>query len=309
MDPLKQQLLETVATVEPTQAFWGALFSVGASLIGGLLSKPKAPTPAPAPQVVKVVETRNEVDYKKLAENAREGGFNPKTALQYGGAAGHAVTQTPFLTSNPDYVNWQAQNEYEQRRSSWLGGMFSSVGSAIGQVANYQQAQRTNYWNEQLVKSEINRNYAVSNNFRPSVNYPSNSEYFHASNDGPQSFSDIMQHDWEQPKYTQSAPWYEMTTGIMRPHPWLLDAETVDNMWGDWAGSGYGLLKAPIDLTYTGTKVITDASRKYLGPHIQAGIDILYNNINRNAFGSWDNFNPGLKTTRSYSGQMKRHAQ
>ncbi|MGV0876663.1 hypothetical protein V6767_05915 [Martelella sp. FLE1502] len=124
---------------------FGALLGLGASLIGGLISKPKKqPTPpppakasplvlpapptlaapfkgpsisgyidgvgaAPDPTVIKTVNQYSAIDLKRLVAESEAAGFNPLTVLRAGGAAGYQYTNAPFLATNPEYVDWETR--------------------------------------------------------------------------------------------------------------------------------------------------------------------------------------------------------
>lgn len=120
---------------------FGALLGLGASLIGGLLSKPKKkPTPppppktvplilaappkgpdiagyingvgdAPDPEIIKNGTQYGAIDFDRLIADSEAAGFNPLTVLRAGGAAGYQVTNIPFLSTNPAYVDWQTDLE------------------------------------------------------------------------------------------------------------------------------------------------------------------------------------------------------
>lgn len=86
---------------------WGAIASIGGSLISGLFGSKKQ-------------KTTNTVDYQALVRNAEAAGFNPLTALRAGGAAGHTVTTHPALSSVGEAIGGALQtagNVFDQRRA------------------------------------------------------------------------------------------------------------------------------------------------------------------------------------------------
>jgi len=70
---------------------WGAIASIGSSLIGGLFGKKK--------KQEKTV-TESHVDYGRMVREAEAAGFNPLTALRNGGSAGFSVS-TSTTPANP----------------------------------------------------------------------------------------------------------------------------------------------------------------------------------------------------------------
>ena len=160
--------------------FLGTLaLGLAGQAISNAVNKPKAPPPpppAPAPQIIKVVETQNSVNYNLLAQNARAAGFNPLTALRYGGAAGHIKAQTPILTSNPVFHTWEANRQHQiaktaaenARRSQWgnmISGAFNSFAPYVS--GEYQYKQRRQQTELALFQSEIRRNNHSNRGFSP----------------------------------------------------------------------------------------------------------------------------------------------
>ena len=66
----------------------GEIITAGAGLLGSLFGSKKQ-------------TTTNEVNYVKMARNARAAGFNPLTALRNGGAAGFTTTTSPTVSQLP----------------------------------------------------------------------------------------------------------------------------------------------------------------------------------------------------------------
>jgi len=164
---------------------WGFFASVAVGFLGSLFSRPKKPTPppppprpappppppprpvapaavAPPPQIIKIVETKSSVDYQGLVDSSRAAGFNPLTALRNGGAAGFQVTNTPFLTSNPQFVTWQNrvnnQNRYNDQvynnqmlgynsNAQWQRDTYNHSVSVLENNSRYEQASRTHWAN------------------------------------------------------------------------------------------------------------------------------------------------------------------
>ncbi len=62
-------------------SIWGAIGSIGSTLLGGLFGRKKQ-------------STSNTVDYVSMVRNAEAAGFNPLTALRNGGAAGFTTSTT-----------------------------------------------------------------------------------------------------------------------------------------------------------------------------------------------------------------------
>ena len=171
---------------------FGALFGFIGNLVGSIFSKPKKPAPAPEPQVVKVVETQNKSDLKTLVADSKEAGFNPLTVLKAGGASAFQITQTPFLTTNPEYVNWQANEDYKQRKSAWLGNTIASIGSGISNVYGAYQTQQRRTLENQLLYSEIYRNNSAAQSYslQPRQALAPSSEWHQASNGQPIALPD-----------------------------------------------------------------------------------------------------------------------
>lgn len=233
MDSVSYITLETLQHNEPTYAFFGALFSIGASLLGGLLSKPKAPTPAPAPQVVKVVETKQTPNIQEGVDAAKAAGFNPASAARMGLIQGFMTNETPFLTTNPEYVNWEANNNYQQQKSAWIGNMFSSVGSAAQQWGNYRQNQQSLSQQSRLIDSEIFRNYSQSKSYlQPNQWVAPTAEWHHAKNSGPvatdQYTGEPYLYDWKVGDVTVTNPYTSLYV-----NPNISDVEIKETRYGD----------------------------------------------------------------------------
>lgn len=82
---------------------WGPIIGAGLSAIGSFFG---------GDDDEKVV--RQEVDYRKMAQNAEKAGFNPLTAIRNGGSAGFTNTYTPALSA-----------------ADRFGAMFQTLGNAI----------------------------------------------------------------------------------------------------------------------------------------------------------------------------------
>jgi len=76
-------------------SLWGAVASVGSSLLGGLFGKKKKN---------ESTTTTSYVDYARMRDDAEAAGFNPLTALRNGGSAGFSVSTstTPTPLSSPN---------------------------------------------------------------------------------------------------------------------------------------------------------------------------------------------------------------
>lgn len=271
-DQVSYITLETLQHNPPKLAFWGSLFSIGASLLGGLLSRPKKPAPAPAPQVVKVVETKQTPNIQEGVDAAKKAGFNPASAARMGLIQGFITNQTPFLTTNPDYVNWEANNNYQQQRSSWMGNMFSTIGSAANQWSNYQQNLKSFAQQSRLIDSEIYRNYSTGrqNYFKPAQWSGAQTEWHHAKNGSPIPLPD----GWERGIPTVTNPIHPQ---VWEPNPYLADAEAWETRHGDIAQEIGGAINLVGDVAWNaykyGSKVYDQGTKVYnsLLPHGVSG--------------------------------------
>lgn len=254
MDSVSYITLETLQHSPPKLAFWGALFSVGAALVGGLLSKPKKPTPAPAPQVVKVVETKQTPNIQEGVDAAKKAGFNPASAARMGLIQGFITNETPFLTTNPQYVNWEANNNYQQQKSSWMGNMFSSVGSAAQQWGSFKQNQQRLDMQSRLIDSEIYRNYSTGrqNYFKPAQWSGAQTEWHHAKNKSPVPIV-------SDPSGNQIFPSGDIYStnvlGLQNFDYTNPDTENVEQVYGELAAELWGI-----------SKMGRDVARHYGGP-------------------------------------------
>jgi len=66
-------------------SFWGAIGSIGSSVLGGLFGRKKKAESS---------TTTSYVDYDRLVRDSEAAGFNPLTALRNGGSAGFSVSTT-----------------------------------------------------------------------------------------------------------------------------------------------------------------------------------------------------------------------
>lgn len=104
------------------------------------------PPPAPAPQIIQTATTENRINLKDFVDESIAAGFNPLTTLRAGVAQGFSQIQTPFLTTNRRYVDWERdQNE----RSSVLAHFRDLDRDYFGQkyqhsrdVHTFKQSQR-----------------------------------------------------------------------------------------------------------------------------------------------------------------------
>lgn len=270
------QLLTTTAIAAVEQgaqheAFFGFLLGAALSVGAALLNKPKAPpapppvpvpTPAPAPQIVKVVETKTTPNLEEAVETAKAAGFNPATAAAYGLLQGFTTQQTPFLTTNPKYVTWQSQQDYntqnynrtlqiqqdqynyQQQKRSWASGLLSTGAGLVTGFQNYRSNQvRTGLQND-LLRSEIyrnnslgTRNYATAN----SISAGSRTEWYNPiKTTQPVSGNPT---DWKDGDVNVTNPWPNHTVDPNRA-----DAEAVETRYGEIAAEGYGLFNVGADL-------------------------------------------------------------
>lgn len=70
-------------------SLWGAIGSIGSSLVGGLFGKKKQ-------------TTTSEVNYERMAYLASKAGFNPLTAIRNGGSSGFTSTTSPTVSAMPE---------------------------------------------------------------------------------------------------------------------------------------------------------------------------------------------------------------
>lgn len=264
--------------------FFGALLGIGASLF----SKPKPqqpipqplpppppppPPPAPPPQVVVIEKQTSTVDLGKLVTDSKAAGFNPLTVLRNGGLAGYQVTDVPFLTTNPRFVDWEAKNqsvrddynysvnaqtlswqnataqqEYKSAKREWVGGLISGVGSAMSAYSGYASQKGANYrqgLENQLLLSEIERNHAStwSQVFQPNAVSGSSTSWV-----DPKGNSGLNPYGYETdiPKTTNPFPNY------LKQAPWMPNAEVVEDSYGELVSWPYGIVRAGVDSGYTG---------------------------------------------------------
>lgn len=226
---------------------WGFLLGGALSLIGSLFSKPEPqpapppPPPPPPPQTVVVAEQKNEVDLKKLVKDSEDAGFNPLTVLRNGGVAGYQTTHIPFLTTNPDYVKWEADYNYEVKKTEiawqnrnaekqWMGSLISGVGSMVsdfGQKFNPTTMANAEYrrgLENDLIKSEIYRNYGTT----PVKGFGqvNSATGRNASSTRISGNSTIT--DWQPGQVSVTNPW-----GKDKVDPNLADAEAYEARYGD----------------------------------------------------------------------------
>lgn len=266
---------------------WGFLLGGALSLIGSFFSKPDPqpepppppppPPPAPAPQVVVVEKQTNEVDMKKLVKDSEEAGFNPLTVVRNGGLAGYQVTNVPFLTTNPAFVDWEAKNkadtdhynwevnkrEIAWRNSNaekqWMGSLISGVGGmAMNFAEKYNpltmaRAEERRVLENDLMRSEIMRNNSsVSRMFQPNVATVSGNvqkarapvDIFGASGltGDPQKWG----YKVNEPQITNPAPAWWRRTNLFG------DMQNWEDAYAEIVSNTVGLASVAVDGAYTG---------------------------------------------------------
>lgn len=143
---------------------FGALFSAGASLLGGLFGKKKA-----TPQVTESTQTTDAstalsstsststINYAAMVKAAEGAGFNPLTVLRNGGSAGfmegtqNTISMTPQLTTRTSSTTSGGSSGSS---GPDYGQIFGSLGQAVGDymdpIASKKRAVESAVYDAQL---------------------------------------------------------------------------------------------------------------------------------------------------------------
>ncbi|WHA39890.1 hypothetical protein [Agrobacterium larrymoorei] len=223
---------------------WGEIFSAGAGLLSSMFGGKKKQT------------TETTIDLAKLVKSANNNGFNPLTVLRNGGAAGFSTTTSPTISNTPEaFAN--------------LGGI---LGQALGDKLDPIQAKKREL-DTLLVDTQLRqlkegpqmagRLYAprtytgtkVSQQLVPRLGVSTSSKTASV----PAAYNPNKYEVTEATKVNYG------NQSIWQSNPWLPSADTIEQDFGDVAGSAYGVPKLAADLAWNGWRFknhIVDSYRK-----------------------------------------------
>lgn len=188
-------------------------------------------------------ETTSSVDYKKMAREATEAGFNPLTAIRNGGSAGFTTTTGPSISNTPEIL-------------SNLGGI---LGDALGDKLDPIQAKRREI--DTLLVDRQLRQLKEGPQVPGRLMTPRTFEGVKVSQQivprlsasTPKAASVPAAYDLGNPNGYEQSDAKKMNYGNQswwKSNPWLPAAEAVEDDLGDVAGSLYGAPKLAVDLGY-----------------------------------------------------------
>lgn len=208
--------------------------TAAASIFGGLFGKKKKQ------------ETTTRINYGQMVADATAAGFNPLTAIRNGGSAGFTTTTSPTISNTPEIL-------------SNLGGV---LGQALGDKLDPINAK----------KREIDT-LLVDRQLRQLKEGPQVAGSFKV----PRTFTGTKVSQQLVPRLgassankTASVPAaynpnkYEVTEAtkvnygnqsVWQSNPWLPSADTIEQDFGDVAGSAYGVPKLAADLAWNGYRL------------------------------------------------------
>lgn len=224
---------------------WGEILSAGASLLSGLFGGKKKQT------------VSNEVDYVKMAGNAQAAGFNPLTAIRNGGSAGFTTTTSPTISAMPEV----------------LGNLGGILGNALDKKLDPIEAKKreidTILLDRQLGQLKMGpqvpggwkprstfEGTKVSTQLAPRVGPSATSKS--ASVPAAYDVKPIDGYEVETAKHTDYGK-----QSLWQANPWLPAASTIEDDYGDLAGSAYGFVKTPVDLGYNAARWTLMARDRY----------------------------------------------
>lgn len=219
---------------------WDALISGGLSLVSSLFGRKK--------QTVS-----NEVNYSKMVANAQAAGFNPLTALRNGGSAGFTSTTSPTISAMPEV----------------LGNLGGILGSALDKKLDPIEAKKreidTILLDQQL--GQLKQGPQLPASWSPRATYEGMKVSTQlAPRVGPSATTrsasvpaaykpNYKTEDAKVVKYGDGTGW--------QSNPWMPSADTIEQDFGDVAGSVYGIPKVAADLAWNGYRYIRNAAADY----------------------------------------------
>ncbi|KQZ96898.1 hypothetical protein ASD74_06485 [Rhizobium sp. Root564] len=217
---------------------WGELLTSGASLLGGLFGSKKKQT------------TTSEVDYSKMAANAQAAGFNPLTAIRNGGSAGFTTTTSPTISAMPEV----------------LGNLGGILGNALDKKLDPIEAKKreidTILLDRQL--GQLKMGPQVPGGWKPRSTFEGTKVSTQlAPRVGPSATTkaasvpapNYKKDDAKIIQYGDGTGW--------QPNPWMPSADTIEQDFGDVAGSLYGVPKIIGDLGWNGYRLAKYAHADY----------------------------------------------
>lgn len=207
----------------------GEIISAGVGLIGSLFGKKKQ-------------TTTSTVDYSKMADEAHIAGFNPLTALRNGGSAGFTTTTSPTISQTPELL-------------ANLGGV---LGNALGNKLDPIEAKKreidTLLVDRQLqsLKQGPARQWTQNSTFN-GVKVSQQLAPRVGVSGVKKAASVPAAYDLGNPNAYEQSDAKKMNYGnqnVWKSNPWLPAAETIEDDFGDVAGSVYGAPKAVVDIGY-----------------------------------------------------------
>lgn len=219
--------------------FLTSLLSIGASLLGGKSKKQ---------------ETTSRVNYQQMVEDASAAGFNPLTAIRNGGSAGFTTTTSPSISNTPEIL-------------SNLGGV---LGDALGQKLDPINAKKreidTLLVDRQL--RQLREGPQVAGSFKVPRTYTGtkvSQQLVPRLGASSSSKTASVPAAYNPNKYevTEATKVNYGKQSIWESNPWLPSADTIEQDFGDVAGSAYGVPKLAADLAWNGYRLKNYAVDSY----------------------------------------------
>lgn len=226
--------------------------TAAASIFGGLFGKKKKQ------------ETTTRVDYGRMVADATAAGFNPLTAIRNGGSAGFTTTTSPTISNTPEIL-------------SNLGGV---LGQALGDKLDPINAKKreidTLLVDRQLRQLkegprvagsfQVPRTYTgtkVSQQLVPRLGASSSNKTASVPATLKAVTPNYQTEDAKRVKYGDDTGW--------QANPFMPSADTIEQDFGDVAGSIYGIPKVLGDLGWNGYRLAKRgyADYKKHGPGFQ----------------------------------------
>ena len=200
------------------------------------------------------------IDYKAMVDAATSAGFNPLTAIRTGGASGFVTTNTKSKgesTTSGSGPNWGGIADAVGTIAGGLNIGMNNAADPIGsKSAKKGRAVSTALVDSQLrgaAKRPAGALYSAGQTIgtKVSSNAPSLRNQSKASSKGNLPGEGTLV-GGDDPKVS-SLGWNDKKKGFFHA-PWMPDADTVENIYGDseLLSMGYGAAKLISDVGYTG---------------------------------------------------------
>lgn len=220
------------------------LFSAGAGLLSSLFGGSKKQ------------ETTTRVNYKQMVKDATKAGFNPLTVLRNGGSAGFTTTTSPTISNTPEIL-------------ANLGGVLGqSLGDKLDPINAKKRELDTLLVDRQLrqlkegpqvvgafQQSRTFTGTKVSQQLVPRLGASSYQKTASVPAALANSVPNYQTEDAKRVKYGNDTGW--------QANPWMPSADTIEQDFGDIAGSIYGIPKVVGDLAWNGFRLAKSGYSDY----------------------------------------------